>query len=192
VTSRALLHVGGEYAYALAPLEVPDLYPLPPEEELVQVASVALFVQRVQALLPGFQLTPANARAIAQLCRRLEGVPLALELAAARTNLLPPQALLARLQAGFEVLTAGRRDAPMRQQTLRQMLRGSYEGLSPEEQTLFRRLAVFVGGCTLPAAEAVAAALGEMTISVLDGVASLLDHSLLRALAPEQQELLLA
>src|SRR5205823_613422 len=112
VTSRALLHVGGEYAYALAPLEVPDLYPLPPEEELVQVASVALFVQRVQALLPGFQLTPANARAIAQLCRRLEGVPLALELAAARTNLLPPQALLARLQAGFEVLTAGRRDAP--------------------------------------------------------------------------------
>src|SRR5947209_10115722 len=192
VTSRALLHVGGEYAYALAPLEVPDLYPLPPEEELVQVASVALFVQRVQALLPGFQLTPANARAIAQLCRRLEGVPLALELAAARTNLLPPQALLARLQAGFEVLTAGRRDAPMRQQTLRQMLRGSYEGLSPEEQTLFRRLAVFVGGCTLPAAEAVAAALGEMTISVLDGVASLLDHSLLRALAPEQQELRLS
>src|SRR5438477_945696 len=180
VTSRALLHVGGEYEFPIPPLEVPDLRDLPAYDDLSHVASIALFVQRTQAVLPGFQLTVENARAIAELCTRLEGVPLAIELAAARSKVLPPQALLGRLEPRFQVLTGGRQDAPPRQQTLHKTLGWTYDVLSPEEQTLFRRLAVFVGGCSLHAAEAIAAALGGITISVLDGVASLLDKSLLR------------
>lgn len=188
VTSRALLHVGGEYEFPIPPLEVPDLRDLPACVDLSRVATVALFVQRTQAILPGFQLTEANARAIAELCTLLEGVPLAIELAAARSKLLSPRALLVRLKSRFQVLTGGRRDAPLRQQTLHKTLRWTYDVLSPEEQTLFRRLTVFVGGCTLHAAEAIAAALGDITISVLDGVASLIDKSLLRPPAPEQED----
>jgi predicted ATPase/DNA-binding CsgD family transcriptional regulator len=187
VTSRALLHVGGEYEFPIPPLQVPDLRDLPADEDLSQVAAVALYLQRTQAVLPGFQLTGENAHAIAELCTRLEGVPLAIELAAARSKLLPPQALLGRLEPRFQVLTGGRRDAPPRQQTLHKTLSWTYDVLSPEEQTLFRRLSVFVGGCSLHAAEAMAAALGGMTISVLDGVASLLDKSLLRPPTTKQE-----
>jgi len=189
VTSRALLHVGGEYEFPIPPLEVPDLRDLPAYDDLSHVASIALFVQRTQAILPGFQLTVENARAIAELCTRLEGVPLAIELAAARSKVLPPQALLGRLEPRFQVLTGGRRDAPPRQQTLHKTLGWTYDVLSPEEQTLFRTLTVFVGGCSLHAAEAMAAALGDITISVLDGVASLIDKSLLRPPDPEQKDL---
>jgi len=189
VTSRALLHVGGEYEFPIPPLEVPDLRDLPAYDDLLHVASIALFVQRTQAVLPGFQLTVENARAIAELCTRLEGVPLAIELAAARSKVLPPQALLDRLKSRFQVLTGGRRDAPPRQQTLHKTLGWTYDVLSPEEQTLFRTLTVFVGGCSLHAAEAMAAALGDITISVLDGVASLIDKSLLRPPDPEQKDL---
>ncbi|HEX6554117.1 MAG TPA: LuxR C-terminal-related transcriptional regulator, partial [Ktedonobacteraceae bacterium] len=187
VTSRALLHVGGEYAFPIPPLEVPDLRDLPAYDDLSHVGAAALYLQRTQAVLPGFQLTVANARTIAELCTRLEGVPLAIELAAARSKLLPPKALLGRLEPRFQVLTGGRRDVPARQQTLHKTLSWTYDVLSPEEQTLFRRLSVFVGGCSLRAAEALAAALGGITISVLDGVASLLDKSLLRPPAPEQE-----
>ncbi|TMC90872.1 MAG: hypothetical protein E6J22_12435 [Chloroflexi bacterium] len=187
VTSRALLHVGGEYEFPIPPLEVPDLRDLPAYDDLSHIAAVALYMQRTQAVLPGFQLTVENAHAIAELCTRLEGVPLAIELAAARSKVLPPQALLGRLEPRFQVLTGGRRDAPPRQQTLHKTLGWTYDVLSPEEQTLFRRLSVFVGGCSLHAAEAMAAALGGITISVLDGVASLLDKSLLRPPTSRQE-----
>ena len=188
VTSRALLHVGGEYAFALPPLEVPDLHYLPEREGLAHVASVALFVQCVQASQPGFQLTDENARDIAEICTRLEGVPLAIELAAVRSKLLPPQALLSRLEHPLEVLTGGRLDAPLRQQTLRNTLRWNDDLLSPDEQTLFRRLAVFAGGCSLQAIESISTALGGMTIPVLDGVTSLIDKSLLRQPAHGEDE----
>ncbi len=188
VTSRALLHVGGEYSFTLPPLEVPDMQLLPERESLTHIASVALFVQRTQAILPGFQLTDENARDIAEICTRLEGVPLAIELAAARSKLLPPQALLSRLEHPLEVLTGGRLDAPLRQQTLRNTLRWNDDLLSPDEQTLFRRLAVFAGGCSLQAIEAISTALGGMTIPVLDGVTSLIDKSLLRQPAHGEDE----
>ncbi len=189
VTSRALLRVWGEYEFTISPLEMPDLQHLPECESLLQVAAVALFVQRTQAILPGFQLTDENARDIAEICRRLEGVPLALELAATRSKLLSPQELLSRLEPRLQVLTGGRKDAPVRQQTLHNTLSWNYGFLSPDEQTLFQRLAVFVGGCSLQAAEAISTALGGMTISVLDGVTSLIDKSLLRQPAQGDDEL---
>ncbi len=188
VTSRALLQIEGEYAFTIPPLEVPDSQPLPEHEVLSHSASVALFVQRMQAIVPGFQLTDENARDIAAICIRLEGVPLALELAAARCTLLSPRALLSQLEHPLEVLTRGRHDAPLRHQTLRNTLSWNDDLLSPDEQTLFRRLAVFVGGCSLQAAEAISTALGGMTISVLDGLTSLIDKSLLLQPAHDKDE----
>src|SRR5205823_2536302 len=141
---------------------------------------VALFLQCARTARPNLQLTPANTRAIAEICVRLDGLPLAIELAAARIKLLPPQALLARLEHRLQVLTSGARDAPVRQQTLRNTLAWSYDLLDAEEQRLFRRLCVFAGGCTLEAVEGLYTALGERAAAVLDGVASLLDKSLLR------------
>ncbi len=188
VTSRALLHVWGEYAFTVPPLEVPDMYQVPASENLSQVASVALFVQRVKAILPGFQLTDENAHAVAEICTRLEGVPLALELTAARCNVLPPHALLSRLEHPLELLTGGRRDAPLRHQTLRNSLSWNDDLLSPDEQMLFRRLAVFVGGCSLQAVEAISTALGGMAISVLNGITSLIDKSLLLQPAQDKGE----
>jgi predicted ATPase/DNA-binding CsgD family transcriptional regulator len=189
VTSRALLHIWGEYQFTIPPLEVPDLQHLPEREDLLHVASLALFVQRTQAILPGFQLTDENARDIAEICTRLEGVPLALELAAARSKLLSPQELLSRLGPRLQMMTGGRRDAPLRQQTLRNTLSWNDDLLSPDEQTLFQRLSVFVGGCSLQAAEAISTTLGGMTISVLDGVTALIDKSLLRQPAQGKDEL---
>jgi predicted ATPase/DNA-binding CsgD family transcriptional regulator len=180
VTSRALLYIGGEYEITLQTLEVPNMRQVPERESLSQVASVALFVQRVQAILPGFQLTDDNAHDIAAICRQLEGVPLAIELAAAQSKVLPPRALISRLAYPLEALTGGRRDAPARPQTLLKTLGWNDDLLSPDEQTLFRRLGVFVGGCSLQAVEAVSTAPGSLPISVLDGVRSLIDKSLLR------------
>jgi DNA-binding NarL/FixJ family response regulator len=153
---------------------------VPTREALSQVASVALFVQRAQAALPGFQLADENSRDIAGICARMEGIPLALTLAAARCKLLSPQALLSRLEHPFEVLTGGRRDAPPRHQTLHNALSWNDGLLSSDEQTLFRRLAVFVGGCSLPAVEAIATATGGMSMSVLDGITALIDKSMLQ------------
>ncbi len=180
VTSRALLHVGGEYESPVRPLEIPDMRQGAEPENLSQIASVALFVQRMQAMLPGFQLTDENAHDIAAICTRLEGVPLAIELAAEQSKLLPPKILLSRLEHPLEVLVGRRRDAPERQQTLLKTLEWNDDMLSPDEQTLFRRLAVFVGGCSLQALKAVSAASGNLSISVLDGVQSLVDTSLLQ------------
>src|SRR5262249_7826502 len=139
--------------------------------------AVRLFVERGRAVRPDFALTAANAGAVAEVCRRLDGLPLALEVAAARVKVLPPPALLARPGRALPVLTGGGRDLPARQRTMRDAVAWSHDLLTEEERILFRRLAVFVGGCTLEAAEAVAEDGG---IGVLDGVAALADASLLR------------
>ncbi|HEX6553600.1 MAG TPA: LuxR C-terminal-related transcriptional regulator [Ktedonobacteraceae bacterium] len=188
VTSRAVLHVKDEYEFTVQPLAIPDLQALPAYDSLSQVAAVELFVQRVEAIEPGFQLTEHNATSIANICVRLGGVPLAIELAAARSKLFSPQALLSRLEHSLEVLSGGRRDAPSRQQTLRDAINWSYDLLTAEEQTLFRRLCVFVGGFTLEAAEAISTELDGLPTSVLEGVASLLDHNLLYQYEKEGSE----
>lgn len=189
VTSRSLLRVWGEYEITIPALEVPGLQHLPGREVLQQVASVALFVQRSQAILPGFQLSEENAHDIAEICNRLEGVPLAIELSAARSRLLPPHLLLSRLESGLQMLTGGRLDAPERQQTLHNTVSWDYDLLSPDEQTLLQRLSIFVRGCSLQAAETISHSLGGLAISVLDGVASLIDKSLLRRSAQDGDDL---
>jgi predicted ATPase/DNA-binding CsgD family transcriptional regulator len=188
VTSRATLHVQGEHEFPVLSLAVPDLKHLPEPEALRQYAAVALFLQRAQATEPTFQLTTANARTIAEICIRLDGLPLVIELAAARSKLLSPQALLARLQHRLQVLTSGTQDAPTRQQTLRNTIAWSYDLLSAQEQRLFRQLSVFVGGCTLEAVEAICTALDGRTERILDGVASLLDKNLLQQAEHEAEE----
>ena len=188
VTSRMALHVRGEQEFAIPPLSVPDPRRLPDLVALSQYEAVALFIQRAQAVKLEFQVTNANAPAISEICVRLDGLPLAIELAAARIKLLPPQALLARLGQRLAVLTSGARDVPERQKTLRNTIEWSYLLLDAYEQRLFRRLSVFVGGCTLEAAESVSAALGDATPSVLDGVASLIDKNLLLQTAQEGEE----
>ena len=192
VTSREVLHLRAEHRFPVPPLALPDLAHLPEREQLAQYAAVALFVQRAQAILPDFQLIQAQVQAIAEICVRLDGLPLALELAAARMRLLPPQALLARLSQRFQVLTGGWRSMPERQQTLRNTIQWSYDLLTAEEQRLFRWLAVFVGGCTLEAAEAVVHMGGkeanDLGIDVLEGVSSLIDKSLLQQTEQEGGE----
>src|SRR3989449_7405853 len=180
VTSRAVLHVEGEYEFSIPPLSLPDPLHLPAKEELLQYGAVALFVQRAQMVQTNFVLSEDNAAAIAQICIRLDGLPLSLELAAARSKLLPPQALLGRLNHRLAVLTSGWHDAPTRQQTLRDTISWSYDLLNAEEQRCFRRLAIFVGGCTLEAAEAVCSTAASLSLPAMDLVASLLDKSLLQ------------
>jgi predicted ATPase/DNA-binding CsgD family transcriptional regulator len=179
VTSRAALRLQGEYEFAVSPLPLPDLKHLPTREKLTQNASISLFVQRAQAIKPDFQVTEANAHSIAEVCIRLDGLPLAIELAAARTRLLSPQALLARLSHRLEVLTGGPRDLPVRQQTLRDTIAWSYHLLSPQEQRLFRLLSIFVGGAPLDAVETIARMVGFEASAVLDGVSTLLENHLL-------------
>ena len=191
VTSRAVLHIRGEHEFPVPPLALPDLTHLPESEALTQYAAVALFLQSAQAAKPDLQLTGANARAIAEICVRLDGLPLAIELAAARIKLLPPQRLLTRLEHRLQVLTMGAQDVPARQQTLRNTLAWSYDLLDAGEQRLFRRLSIFAGGCTLADVEGLYTALGEMPADVLDGVASLIDKSLLRQMEHEEESRLL-
>ncbi len=179
VTSRAVLHLEGEYVYKVPPLAVPDVQHLPAQNSLSQVASVALFVEQAQANQSDFELTGDNAAAIAEICVLLDGLPLALVLAAARIKVLPPRTLLARLSQRFEVLTGGRRDTPAHQHTLRATISWSYNLLEAREQSLFRHFCVFVGGCTLEAAEAVGTAASENVTPILDVISSLIDNSLL-------------
>ena len=174
VTSRAVLHLPGEHEFPVPPLALPDPQQLSADTILARSSAVALFCQRAEAVHPAFQLTPANAPVIAEICVRLDGLPLALELAAARSKLFPPQALLARLQQGQRLLTSTSRDVPARQQTLQQAIQWSYDLLDNQEQALFRHLSIFVGGCSLAAAEAVCQALGDTEIDILEGIASLL------------------
>src|SRR6266700_662834 len=180
VTSREVLRVRAEYEFVVPPLALPDPSSLSEKVAFSHFASVTLFLQRVRTVKPDFQLTAANAHAIAEICVRLDGVPLAIELAAARMKLFTPQELLARLSHGLQILTSGARDAPLRHQTLRNTIAWSYDLLKAEEQQLFWRLSVFVGGCTLEAVETICAERDDGVRSALDGVTSLIDKSLLQ------------
>ncbi|MBA2450600.1 MAG: tetratricopeptide repeat protein [Chloroflexi bacterium] len=180
VTSRAVLHVYGEHDCPVLPLALPCRNPLPSVERLSQYAAVRLFIERAQAAKPEFAISNENAPAVAEICYRLDGLPLVIELAAARIRLLSPQAMLGRLERRLPWLTGGAQNLPARQQTLRDAIAWSYDLLSGDEQRLFRRLGAFVGGCTLETTEAVCSAAGELEIDVLEGVASLVDKSLLR------------
>ena len=177
-TSREALGIAGEATYHVPSLTTPDPADLPSVEELEQVESVRLFVERAAAAKPGFALTGDNASFLAQICQRLDGIPLALELAAARVKVLSPEQISSRLDDRFRLLTGGSRTALPRQQTLRAMMDWSYSLLSEEEKTLFRRLAVFAGGWTLEAAEAVCGE-GSGAFDVLDLLARLVDKSLI-------------
>ncbi len=180
VTSRVVLHVRAEREFAVPPLSLPNLKRLPELVALAQYEAVALFIERALAVKPDFVVTNANAPAVAGICARLDGLPLAIELAAARVKYFPPQTLLARLEQGLAVLVGGARDLPLRQQTLRGALAWSYDLLAPEEQALFRRFLVFVDGCTMEAAEVVCTAAVALQGDILEGLASLVDKSLLR------------
>ena len=183
-TSRVVLHVYGEHALVVPPLALPDpARERPAPAELLEYEAVRLFVERARAARADFALTEANGPDVAAICRRLDGLPLAIELAAARARSLPPRALLTRLESRLKLLTGGARDLPARQQTLRGAIDWSYNLLEVGEQSLFARLGVFAGGCTLEAAEALRAPDGDADgpeIDALDGLASLVDKSLLR------------
>ncbi len=176
VTSQTVLHLQGEHCYSVSPLQLPDTRHSPRAEQLQQTAAVRLFVERAKAVQPGFAVTVDNGRTVAEICRRLDGIPLAIELAAARIRVLSPSELLARLERPLSVLTGGSCDLPARQQSLRSTSNWSYVLLPPEQRQLFRRLAVFAGGWTLAAAEAV---LAESPTAIVDGLTSLLDRSLI-------------
>jgi len=180
VTSRAPLHIYGEFEFPVPTLALPDLQHGTSRSILSKNPTVALFMARAVAIKPNFELTDENARAVATICTRLDGLPLAIELAAARIKLLSPSAMQSRLESSLQLLTGGAKDLPMRQQTLRATMDWSYDLLSPAEQTLFRRLSVFVGGCTLEGVEAVCNTKQDLQIDVLDGMGSLVNNSLVR------------
>lgn len=197
VTSRMALHLSSEYEYPVLPLALPDLACLPDAETLAKIDAVQVFTQRARAIKPEFQLSEANARLVAEICHRLEGLPLALELAASLVKVLPLRAILSRLDHRLHVLIGGPRDLPPRQQTLRNTIAWSYNLLSSEEQQLFRTLSVFVGGCTL---EAIKAVVGNQAIVnrvqasldsqhwLLNSVAALVNKNLLKQVAPDNSE----
>ena len=178
-TSRIPLGIYGEHEYAVPPLSVPDPKRLPPIEVLYQYEAVRMFLERASAAKRGFEITSENAPAIAEICARLDGLPLAIELAAARIKLLPPKVLLTRLSNRLKLLTGGGKDLPERQRTLRGAIEWSHDLLEEGERTLFARLSVFSGGRTLEAIEAICDAKGDLPVDALEGVSSLLDKSLL-------------
>src|SRR5579883_2781877 len=180
VTSRSMLHVQAEHIFEVSPLALPATTSLSDIETLSQCASIALFVQRARAVQPDFRLTAANAAAIARLCTRLDGIPLAIELAAARVRRFAPHTLLAQLERGLAVLSGEAQDLPTRQQTLRGAIAWSYRLLNGEEQRLFRRLAVFAAGATREAAEQVATLTDIAGDSVPDMLEALVDKSMLQ------------
>jgi predicted ATPase/class 3 adenylate cyclase/Tfp pilus assembly protein PilF len=177
VTSRAPLRISGEQDYPVHPMMVPA-GEAPTVAEAAAAEAVQLFIERATAVRPDFALTAENVAAVAAICRRLDGLPLAIELAAARVRLLSPEAILARLDSRLGLLTGGARDLPERQQTLRAAIAWSHDLLETAEQALFRRLAAFAGGWTLEAAETIAAAVAEPAVSVIDGLEILVDNSL--------------
>jgi predicted ATPase/predicted Ser/Thr protein kinase len=180
VTSRSALHVYGEHEFPVPPLTLPDLRSKRSLEVLSESPAVALFVQRAIAAKPGFELNQENAPAVAEICARLDGLPLAIELAAARVKVLSPSSLLTRLASRLQLLTGGARDLPERQQTLRAAMDWSHDLLNPAEQKLFRRLSVFVGGCDLEGVEAACDTKGDLDLDLLDGMASMVDKSLVQ------------
>jgi predicted ATPase/transcriptional regulator with XRE-family HTH domain len=201
ITSREVLHLRGEKELPVQPLAVPDVKQLPPLAALAQYAAVELFVERARDVQHDFALTDASAPMVAEICQRLDGLPLAIELAAGQSKLLDPPALLERLGDQLILLTRGARDLPARQQTLRRTIDWSYDLLSPDEQALFRRLGVFVGGCTFAAIAAVQSAefkvknvesssaeLPTLNSELLTRLAALVDKSLLRREAGTEGE----
>jgi predicted ATPase len=188
VTSRAALHVYGEYEFPVPPLALPDPRSMPSVEVLSQFSAVALFVQRAVAAKPDFELSRENAAAITEICARLDGLPLAIELAAARVKVLSPSSMLTRLASRLQLLTGGARDLPRRQQTLRAAMDWSHDLLSAAEQRLFRRLSVFVGGCNLEGVEAACDTKGDLDLDLLDGMASMVDKSLVRQIEQAKGE----
>src|SRR5215204_6080122 len=179
-TSRAPLGLYGEHVYPVPPLSMPDLKSPPPLERLRQYEAVGLFVERARAVKPDFSITNESAPAVAEICVRLDGLPLAIELAAARIKMLPPRAMLQRLGSRLKLLTGGARDLPERQRTLRATIEWSHALLDEGERVLFARLSVFSGGRTLEAIEAICDTEGDLPVDAFDGVSSLLDKSLLR------------
>lgn len=188
VTSRAALRVAGEHEYSVPPLPVPAAGEIESLDALARNPAVALFLHRARAVKPDFALTSQNAVALVRVCARVDGLPLAIELAAARVKLFPPEAMLSRLDTRLGFLMAGPRDLPARQRTLRTTIDWSHALLGPAEQQLFRRLAVFRGGFTLEAVEAVCNTRRDLGLEVVDGVASLLDQCLIQPVAQDGAE----
>jgi predicted ATPase/DNA-binding winged helix-turn-helix (wHTH) protein len=179
VTSREALRVYGEHEFPVPPLALPDARQLESPDALLSNAAVALFAQRAAAVKPDFTISRDNARAVAEICSRVDGLPLAIELAAARVKMLPPHAMLARLESRLQLLTAGARDLPARQQTLRKTIDWSYDLLNESEQKLLRRMGVFSGSSTLEGAEAVCNTRMDLGADIFDVMASLVDKSLI-------------
>ena len=188
VTSRAVLHVYGEYEYPVPPLLLPEPEQMSSLKALSGNPAVTLFVERAAAVKPDFALTSENAPVVAQICCRVDGLPLAIELAAVRVKMVSPAAVLARLQSRLELLTGGAIDMPARQQTLRRTIDWSHDLLSPADQKLFRRLSVFAGGCTLEGAEAVCDTRRDLQIDLLEGMSSLVDKSLVQQIEQKDHE----
>jgi predicted ATPase/Tfp pilus assembly protein PilF len=188
VTSRTVLRLAREYVVEVPAMMAPDPQLVADLKTVAEYDAVRLFCERAQATHPKFTLTSANVKAVVEICRRLDGLPLAIELAAARARLFGPETLLARLSSRLGLLTGGARDSPTRHQTLRNAIAWSFELLTESERQLFERLAVFDGGCTLEAAEAVCNADQTLGIAVLDGVAALVDQSLLQRFEGESSE----
>jgi predicted ATPase len=180
VTSRSTLNLYGEQEFAVPPLALPDPRAHVDLARLSEYEAVTLFVERARAARPAFSITNESAQAVAEICVRLDGLPLAIELAASRIRMLEPTEILARLQQHLSVLATGGTDVPLRQRTLRGAIDWSYQLLNTAEQTLFARLAIFAGGCTLEAAAAVCNPSGELGLETIDGIATLVDQSLLR------------
>jgi predicted ATPase len=178
VTSRSALRLQGEHEFPVPPLKVPEALASVAVDEVTQSTAARLFIERAQAARPNFQLTKENAHLVGEIVRRLDGLPLAIELAAARSKLLPPKQILERLNNRLNLLTGGARDLPVRQQTMHNVIEWSDGLLNESQRTLFYRLGVFVGGFTLDAVEAICNPNGEL--DVLEGVAALLDNSLLQ------------
>ena len=179
-TSRVPLNLSGESTYAVPPLALPASRRLKDVAELERSEAVRLFVDRAHAAAADFALTSDNAEAVAEICRRLDGLPLAIELAAPRVRVLTPAALLRRLDQRLSILTGGAQDLDERQRTLRATIEWSHELLLEDEKALFARLGSLVGGCRLEAAEALCDLGGSLGTGVLDGLGSLVDKSLLR------------
>lgn len=179
-TSRAPLHISPEHHFPLGPLAVPPPRVTPPVEELERYGAIRLFTMRARTADPSFVLDAATAPVLVEICRQLDGLPLAIELAAARTRLLPPAAMLPKLQHRLDLLTSGSRDRPDRQRTMRGAIAWSHDLLTSAEQILFRRLAVFFGGFTLEAAEAIVREIAASNVDILDDITALVDESLVR------------
>ncbi|HEX7195682.1 MAG TPA: adenylate/guanylate cyclase domain-containing protein, partial [Candidatus Limnocylindria bacterium] len=178
VSSRSILHVSGEQEYPVPPLGLPDPANLPPLTQLSQFEAVALFIERARSVKPDFDVTNENAPAVAEICVRLDGLPLAIELAAARVRIFSPQAMLVRLGHRLELGAGGSRDLPQRQQTLRGAIAWSHDMLGEADRSLFASLSAFVGGAGLEAIEEVCG--GDLSGASLDALTSLVEQSLVR------------